>query len=188
MSTTQISALSESDAQPSTRYPNIAFIGGAGAGKTTAAEWLVSNYNYERRSFAKYLKIMLGTSTDRARLQEFGTDVVRAYDEDAWVRLFVHDLTDGNNWPITVDDARFPNELWKLKELGFVIVRIVADEDERVDRLIRMGKLQDRSQLGHASETALDEFPADYTLYNDNTRDGFHDGIYNIVCREVRRS
>lgn len=190
MTTSQTSAPSEIDAwHRRWAFPHTAFIGGAGAGKTTAAEWLVKNYRYQRFSFAKYLKIMLGTTTDRKRLQEFGTDVVRAYDEDAWVRLFEHDFNYNEHpGPVVVDDARFPNELWKLRELGFKIIRIEAPEDERVDRLMAIGKLQDRNQLGHASETAIADFPADYTIHNNVSLDGLYDGIFQIICREVRRS
>jgi hypothetical protein len=159
--------------------PHIAFIGKTGAGKTTAAQIMVERFGYERLSFAAPLKVMLGTTTDRKRLQEFGTEVVRAYEPDAWVNLFLAEVerreaggTSELGHPrFVVDDCRFPNEAQALAARGFHIIRIAAPLQIRIDRQKRAGRLQDESQLTHISETVLDEYPADHYLVNDGWDD-----------------
>ncbi len=142
-----------------TELPDVAFLGKAGAGKTTAAEFLVEHHGYTRLSFAALLKDISvqiwgeDARTDRDKLQKLGV-AVREIDPDAWVGALGRSLDRGG--PIVVDDCRFPNEYWMLKVDGFVFIEVCANEALRVDRLQRNGKLQDISQLTHVSETALD--------------------------------
>lgn len=167
-----------------TTIPNIVFTGPAGAGKSTCARLLTERFDlgYETISFATPLKVMLDTQTDRQRLQEFGTDIVRRYEPDAWVRLFLWHLKlrsenrklyrdgwlpsgDADRW--TCDDCRFPNELQVLRDHGWVHVKVDAPRQTRIDRLRGVGKLIDEAQLEHASEHALDGMEPDYTIVND---------------------
>lgn len=171
--------------------PNIAFIGAAGAGKSTAARVLRERFDlgYENFSWAEAMKVGLDTSTDRARLQEFGTDIVRRYESDFWLRLGVHLLalrdqvrcleasldaiaagpvskdTVQVRW--TNDDTRFDNELDALLERGWKVVEVQATRQLRIDRLRRIGKLTDESQLEHASETGLHNPVIHGVLVND---------------------
>ncbi len=161
--------------------PDVCLIGEAGAGKTTVAELLVKRFGYQRLSFAEPLKVMLDTQTDRHRLQEFGTDVVRAYEPDAWVRLFLYikDLkerlliqrgcADGRPLSPTfvVDDARFLNEVTALVQDDWVTCRVAAPVELRIARLKANGKLTDESQLQHSSELELRDYEAQHRIFND---------------------
>jgi len=150
--------------------PNVCLLGGAGAGKTTVANLLEKYFGYVRVSFAEPLKIMLDTTTDRARLQEFGTDVVRAYEPDAWVRLFfyLNELRfDEFQPPLVVDDTRFRNEVDALVQAGWVTCRVVAPTATRIRRLKANGKLQDEAQLLHSSELELADYEAQHRIHND---------------------
>jgi hypothetical protein len=63
--------------------------------------------------------------TDRAKLQGLGV-AVREIEEDSWCDMLTRQVRDlrasvaGGTQPFVVDDCRFPNEYWALKELGFV--------------------------------------------------------------------
>ena len=158
--------------------PDLAFYGGAGAGKTTCVNHLKVMYGYEPMSFATPLKEIAmqlwgnEAFTDRGKLQKLGV-ALREIDEDVWVNYFMRDLEGRLTGKIGNDDCRFPNEYWRLKERGFVFVRVLCNEEVRADRLLRNGKLQDPSQLDHISETAIIGLNAtregivpDYTLFN----------------------
>lgn len=160
--------------------PNVCLIGAAGAGKTTAAELLVKRFGYTRLSFAEPLKVMLDTQTDRTRLQEFGTDVVRAYEPDAWVRLFLWGLRlrvdtavawqdkhdDREIGPFVVDDARFQNEVATLIQDDWVTARVAATLDIRIERLRANGKYVE-GMFDHASEQELAHYQAQHLILND---------------------
>ena len=66
---------------PTIDLPNVAFIGKAGAGKTTGADFLAAEFGYMRASFAKPLKDVAAqiwgesARTDRAKLQGLGVCV-----------------------------------------------------------------------------------------------------------------
>jgi dephospho-CoA kinase len=190
---------------------NIAFVGGAGAGKTTAADVLVDRFPdlaYERISFAEPLKIMLDTITDRQRLQEFGTDVVRAYEPEAWVRLFLWHLdlkaeirkqtiiakTRGRaadaawfNVHWVNDDCRFENELAMLVDTGWWIIEVLAPLQTRIDRLTRNGKLSDPTELEHSSERSLGALVPHAVLVNNGTEDELADELAEILETLQRR-
>jgi dephospho-CoA kinase len=178
--------------------PDIALIGKAGAGKTTAAEYLVEKCGYRRLSFAAPLKEIAvriwgkEAMTDRAKLQGLGV-AVREIEEDSWCDMLTRQVRDlrasvaGGTQPFVVDDCRFPNEYWALKELGFVVVRIWAPRNARVVRLRGNGKLQDESQLEHVSETALDDFSEDYDIANEFAPLVLQRQLRDIVLKEAAR-
>lgn len=165
--------------QTRTRFPDIAFIGKAGSGKTTAAQHLCDTLGYMRASFAGKLKEVAAeiwgpdVYNDRDKLQKLGV-AVREIDHEAWVNVLMRkiDCSIPANWPVVIDDCRFGNEYWALKERGFKIVRVDADRDQRLVRLQANGRLSDESQLDHESETAIDDFTADYSIVNDQTKLG----------------
>lgn len=181
-------------------FPDIALAGKAGAGKSTAADLLVE-LGYEKRSFATPLKNIAATlwgepgRTDRDKLQKLGV-AVREIDPDAWANLLVKSCRcplmsttpySSPQPPVVVDDLRFPNEYWALKAEGFVIVRIGAEPNRRVDRLKANGKWQDERQLDHISELALDALVADHFIANDGTKDELYDSLVDIIIKERRR-
>lgn len=166
---------------------SIAFVGKAGSGKTTAAKVLERGYGYSRMTLAAPLKaaaVLLwgeGAMMDRDKLQKLGY-AVREIDEDTLInRLLAND--DDEDLTV-VDDCRFPNEYWKLTEHDYAIVRLNVPEELRVSRLMRDNKLQDREQLNHISETALDNYQADHEMwiYEDDIE------VYEEALKELMLS
>jgi hypothetical protein len=182
--------LSEEDAKPL-----IVFLGKAGSGKTTAAERLCYlNPEYRMVHFASRLKqaasLIWGEDVahnNRGLLQWLG-NTMREYDEDVWINAALQDIDSHfkGGRACVIDDCRFPNEYNKLQELGAYFIRTVCTEEVRVDRLQRKGKFQNIEQLSDITETALDDYGADYTI--DTTPfDGFLDDITEAVADTFNR-
>lgn len=172
-------------------FPNIAFLGRAGAGKTTGAVYLAHNFGYARASFATLLKQIAhqlwgeGADSDRDKLQKLGV-AVREIDSDAWANALFRDVSKMIG-PVVIDDLRFPNEYWGLCQRGFVTIRVTADETARVDRLQKSGKFQSHEQLNHISETALDGEDTNYVIENEGDQGAYEQAIWDVLNRELRR-
>lgn len=171
--------------------PNLAIVGKAGSGKTTAATFLACNYGYHVHHFAYSLKqacralwgddVML----DREKMQWFG-NTMREYDDKVFVnacaRNIDRDLAAQN--PVVVDDCRFSNEVDVLAERGFHFIKIEADEDVRVLRLQANGKFGTREQLSDATETGLDHQYFENVIQNDGDEVGW---LYTQIVNKLNK-
>lgn len=169
----------------------IAFTGKAGAGKTTASDYLVKNYGFVKVNFkdalVEEMKIKLpdvlrelanlymvtspkwitkfqGREPEvsemvdflfvekpaamRGLMQNYGTEVVRGYDENHWVNKWLSKISQYQN--VVVDDCRFLNEAAAVKKAGGTIVKI-----ERTDYI---------EYMKHQSETEMDQIQYDYRV------------------------
>lgn len=91
------------------------------------------------------------------RAQQLGTDIGRALDPEIWIRYLLEHLPAG---PVAVDDVRFPNECERLRDAGFILIRLVAPADVLAARLAaRPGERRDPS---HPSEHGLEGLSHDY--------------------------
>ncbi|MFW6249345.1 MAG: hypothetical protein ACOC4J_06205 [Bacteroidota bacterium] len=87
--------------------------------------------------------------TVREFLQKLGTDAVRNnLHPDTWVNALWADY-DNDDWIIT--DVRFKNEVNSIKNRGGIIIRLTRNQD---------------SKDTHDSETALDNYKADFVIDN----------------------
>lgn len=168
-------------------YRGIAISGKAGAGKDTACNELMRNDSrYVRISFADELKRIAGELTgldftdekvkeaNRWFLQVLGTELMRRFDENYWVKKAVakaERLIAEGKIPICTD-ARFPNEIDALKAAGFYAVRLNVSEDVQ--------RARGREPTYHASEIALD----DYKGFNMN----FNSGMITCTPQKLARA
>jgi len=184
-----------------TDYPNIVLIGGAGAGKSTAAKLLTEHVGYTRLGFAGVAeKPHKGSPRDwvaRAWGPEYINDrekliavanAARACDEDVWLNslLRVFGGESGDLSPVVVDDCRFANEYFGLLGRGFVSVRLLAPDETRELRLRANGKWID-GYLDHEIEHYLDGIVPGYTIHNDGiTQHELLDELVKIIAKERR--
>lgn len=159
----------------------IGFIGKMGSGKTTAADFLVDNYQFTKHNFkdglddelaelypklldhfrrfngwteeTDILKVKPTCDEIRELKQKHGTEVRRSVDPEYWVKKWVHRYTQMFSENVCVDDVRFLNEVDAVKRFGGVIVRIVRSD------------VTDTGE--HESETQLDGYEADFTITAD---------------------
>lgn len=158
----------------------IAISGRAGAGKDTAAKMVQTRLQADGNStlithYADLLKYICSTffgwdgeknEYGRTLLQCVGTDVVRAQNPNYWVDFIADILTFfRNEWDyVIIPDARFPNEIERLKERGIHTVHLKIERPGLVSALTE-------KQQRHISETALDNTYYDYLILNDGDLD-----------------
>lgn len=152
-------------------------MGKKGSGKSTLARHL-AGFGYEVISFAMPIKdicvetlrmshrvvyngtpeeketTFLGKRSYRQIMQDVGT-FFREIDPDIWVRNAEQRIKIMLGWGrnVVIDDLRFPNEAEMLVRLGAKIVRVVRDSADGNDT--------------HVSETALDTYRPDITIFNN---------------------
>jgi hypothetical protein len=163
----------------------IGLIGKKGSGKDTAAEALEA-FGFQNVKFAGALKAMLRTllayqgvdentigrmidgdlkevpteylagKTPRFAMQTLGTEWGRELiGADFWLDTAMKKASTGDT---VITDCRFPNEVNAVHENGGTVIRIVA-EGRTVFAETAVG-------VDHASETLMDNLPADSLLVN----------------------
>lgn len=159
----------------------------ARVGKSTAVELLKKQYGGTEISFAEPLydilrftqkRCNLPQEKDRKFLQIIGTEWGRNKNPNLWINLLKDKLEELQYEKfIYVSDMRFTNEFEKLKELGFITIRIIRQKSSS-DETFGSGSKT------HASETELlsvkDE-DWDYIVSNDGTKHEFKERIFEIV-------
>ncbi|NMF00021.1 hypothetical protein [Aneurinibacillus aneurinilyticus] len=173
----------------------LALTGKARSGKDAIAEYLVANYGFKRFAFGDgirevcrqlYPEQFEGGAKPRALLQGVGQSL-RAFDEDVWVKRTIYDINTEifsnatvmgdrvlSSARIVVSDLRQPNEEKTLRSEGFVIIRVTAPEDLRIQRMITAGDAFNPDDLTHDTESYVDSFEVDYEITNDGTLDKLH--------------
>lgn len=129
---------------------------------------------------------------------------MREIDPDVWINCYINELPYGKTAyitaqrelkeapapPVVNDTLRFPNEYWALRTANFVTVRVLAPEAVRVDRLQKIGRIQDLDRLDHVSETALigakaetEGIKFDYELNNDTDTENMEREVRNLMSK-----
>lgn len=103
--------------------------------------------------------------TGRAMLQRVGTDVVRKNNPDSWIQMMIA-LLKGvyTEYDVVfIPDARFPNEIEKMKEAfeGEAKVLTIRVERPGFDNGLTL------EEKNHISETALDDYKFDLYVKNE---------------------
>lgn len=115
----------------------IAFVGKKAAGKTFAARYLTTKYKFKHLSLKDPLYDIL------KKLYYYGGwkripweqeikfyDALYKLDPNIWVGYLERRLRT-TTMNVVVDDPRYINEVQALKELGFILIRIDAPENQR---------------------------------------------------------
>lgn len=168
----------------------ICISGKAQHGKDTTASFLKSileNYNKKvliihNADLLKYMcKQLFGWSgrkdeEGRRLLQYIGTDVVREREPSFWVDYIIKIAKMfEDNWDyILVPDCRFPNEIVRFVESGFVTYHIRVNRGDFDNGLTN-------EQKNHQSETAIDNIVPDYILHNCSDIDHLSRSVASMV-------
>lgn len=205
---------SELNDVPTTKYDtsildNIRLIGISGklgSGKTSFSRYMRQYLvKHEAKSYAEKLREMVSLATnipiektrsleDKERyfppidmtlgelLQKMGTDGMRkGVHPDFWVfSLFQYYDKDLSYW--IIDDVRFPNEADQIKKLGGIVIRLEGDPDDIKSKTSR--------DLGHISETALDDYEHFDLIMNTEKAEYYKqpNAMFENVLKTVKQS
>lgn len=166
---------------------------------------ILTGTSIENWEDAKFKKALMGREwsmkishrwqdiTYREFLQKVGTEAMRdTIHSNTWVNALFADyniperITAGNfelvynpvldgerflpKWIIT--DVRFPNEVWAIEDREGIIIKVLRDS-ERQHEFIG----------GHLSETALDDYEANYVINNNGTMEELVDSVRIILFK-----
>lgn len=115
----------------------IAICGKMASGKTTMADWLVTQQGYKKASLGGKVKeiardLFRMKKKDRPLLQKIGM-MMREVRASVWIDYVIGV---GDRYEdIVIDDVRFINEAKALHEAGWTIIRLNIDEDTQKERL-----------------------------------------------------
>lgn len=127
-------------------------------------------------------------ATFRPLLEWIGSTLGRDYANtpDRWINVFRKRIEGrvgpDRLTPIVCDDVRFPNEAEALREMGFLIVKILRPTAEWYESLIEDGESPDAHM---PSELHMSEIQPDYTLHNRGTVDELHRLVLLLARKEA---
>lgn len=173
----------------------VALTGLAGAGKSTAASYLTTQYGFRLEKFTGPLKDMLRAigltedeiegplkhepcdllmgNTPRHAMQTLGTEWGRGQIHDSfWVNLWMARAS--GHRLVVVDDCRFPNEAAAVRQLGGRIIRI-----DRPDMPIN------DTVAGHVSEQHFRSLPYDFAVTNNGSIPDLSKQVYEFAFAPV---
>lgn len=170
----------------------IGLTGQMGAGKSTVLELLQSMMQVKLVKFAAPLYDMQKAIYERAGLppppvkdrkllQWLGTEWGRTISPNLWVNIWKNDVMAvqraDRTMSIVADDCRFDNEAYAIRDLGGVVVRVVADVEVRAKRIALIN-------TEHSSEMGLPPGLIDYTIDNSGDLESLYKQVLR-VWREV---
>jgi dephospho-CoA kinase len=174
----------------------IALTGEMRSGKDTVGEYLVGKYGFKRLAFGDGIvetceKLFPSEFKDgvkpRKLLQDFGQFCV-SIDKWVWFDYVFNTNSVSPKDNIVITDLRQPHEYSGLVEAGFKIVRITADGEIRVQRIIEAGEPLDPETFNHSTEKFVKTFDVDYEVENNGTKEELLQQVDNLMklCEEGR--
>lgn len=176
-----------------TDIPKILIVGYLRSGKTEVSNYLRSKYGFQQFDFGNKLKYYADqvfsltpkpSGKPRALYQQFG-EKCREIDPLIWVRHAEFSvkiaLDMRSTRGIVIGDGRQPHEVEWARENDFIVVRVTAPEDLRLERAKQAGDVFSHADLIHDTEQHVDSFAVDYEIHNDGTIDELRAQVDAII-------
>ncbi|PHF07237.1 hypothetical protein [Bacillus toyonensis] len=176
----------------------IAITGKARSGKTELSHYTWMLYGFKEFDFSAVLKDEFHrlfphiprNPKPRAYYQKFG-QWLREIDPDIWIKMTlgkVHEycfedaLNKVNHKPkVLVNGVRQPNEYQRLRDEGFIIIRVNASDDLLIGRAKAEGDVFTEADLEHETESHIDNFEVDYEINNVGSIGEMYDQLDTIM-------
>lgn len=143
-------------------------------------------------------RLSLPQLTPRWVLQQWGTDVLRtAFHDDIWIASCEKRILQcGRN--VVISDVRFPNEVYALKKMGGIILRVKRGSDPEwwtaAERAAHLPPISPEHRAAmaiiknagvHESEWSLAGTEVDYVICNDGTLDELYDQVGTVLSAHL---
>lgn len=169
----------------------IALCGKMRSGKSTIADILVEDFGFKEFRFAQGIGNIVSVYFPEAyekgkprKHYQFIGQKLRELNEDVWV-----DYIDGiikrnqsfsnDELDIVISDVRQPNELDYVRNNGFLIIKVVADDETRMKRILQDGDSFNTEDFYHETEQYIDDMEIANHIYNSDNYS--LDDIRNVV-------
>ena len=158
----------------------IALLGKMRSGKDTVGEYLCDTHNCKRFAFGDEVKDVINTyfpkafenGKPREHYQVIGQSF-RKLNPNIWIERTLEKINTveqlNPNINIVVTDVRQPNEATELRKRGFTIIKVVAPEHIRLERILAAKDNFNEEELHHETELNVDRCVYDYCITNDGT-------------------
>ncbi|MFT8313280.1 MAG: hypothetical protein ABF633_03380 [Clostridium sp.] len=159
----------------------IAIVGKMRSGKDTVGSMIENYGDFHKMALADgitgiikdYFPEALLEGKPRKHYQQIGS-AMRELDKDVWVNYLDRRIKDIEalyryEADFLVTDCRFVNEADYLRKNGFLIIKVVATDEIRVQRLMQSAETTTLEQMNHKTEAQIDLITPDYYIYNNGT-------------------
>lgn len=190
---------------------SIGLTGKAGSGKDTVAKILEDNWYYKRFAFADALKVEYGRAKygldercsdevvidfvnqikERDELIEWGTNR-RKEDPEYWIKRVDESIKTYFNecqerWivprGIVITDIRHQNELDYCLQNDFIIVKVQADDDVRIERMKKRNDKFTLDFMNDPTETFVDTVEPDYVIENNGSEEELIENVRKFILK-----
>ena len=174
----------------------IALTGKLRSGKDTVADMMIKDGFHQCKLSSGIAEIIQRyfssdcSASDKAKLRNHYTTIgqaLRGLHEDVWIdhtwKLINQKwkYLGGKDLPIIVTDVRQQNEADFFREKGFLIVKIEADEDIRIQRAKEKDSDFDESELFHETELSVDNIKEDVLIINNGSLEELEEKVDNLL-------
>ncbi len=154
----------------------LALFGQMRAGKDTVAELLITKHEFTPFRFGSGIGEIIDTylpdawkfGKPRYHFQYIG-QMMRRLDKDVWINYTLNQVETTGAEKVVITDGRQLNEVKRLREEGYFIVKVVASEAVRIERIKAAGDAYDPSALKHETELQAAQIEADFEITNEGT-------------------
>lgn len=183
----------------------IAITGKIRSGKDTVADMISEQYNFEVFAFSsgikeiieKYFSNDIGSKRKlREHYQRIGQSM-RKLDQNVWVNHTNSQIEDflstyGEEENVLIKDLRQKNEHKFLKDNGYKVIKVIADEDTRIARAMESNDVFHREAFNHETELSVDSIQEDYLVENNGTLEELRRAVdlimIDVLLEDIEKS
>lgn len=174
----------------------VALFGKIRSGKDTVGKILIEEHGFNRFAFGdgigeiiqKYFPEAWEGGKPRKHYQHIGQQL-RVLNEDVWVNYLIRNvkmfesirMVNGYLTNIVITDGRQLNEAKKLKEEGFLIVKITTPDEIRIERMKALGDVFSPEDLNHETELNVDMITPDVEIINDGNLEDLYIKVQKLI-------